>query len=242
MIPKLIHHIWLQGGLPERYEENVRLWEALNNQWEQILWDEASLLRLCSHEQKETYSKLVTLINRVNYLKYILMHSQGGVYADLDTYPLRPLSELMSQDHIKDIDRTATISIRYPFNTHRTERPFSSYDAIIPARNTMFFYKDGEKPLLLDNPVLMSTQGNNIWLRLIDFCEKRTNLKQNGFSSGELLPHEPYGPYGLTDFIFNTYDSPFEDGILILPPHYLMSPKEHHISSSYIVHMAERGW
>lgn len=234
MIPYKIHHIWLQGGIPEEYNDNYRKWEEALPEWEHRVWDEISLLDLCSTNQKKTYQKLDTLINRVNYLKYILLFREGGIFADLDTYPLQDLYKFFVQDEIKDVNLQALLSIRYPFDKEIKKKPFGDYEVIIPARKMLSYYEDGSKCLLLDNPVLMSAERNLFWLELLKWCGGRKNVKD--------LVHEPYGPYGLADYVFKTYKNPFEEGILILPPTYLMGWEKEPNENMYIQHQANRGW
>jgi len=242
MIPYKIHHIWLQGGIPEKYQENYDIWGRTLPEWEHRVWDEDTLLSLCTAEQEDSYLKIETLINRVNFLKYILMYNEGGIYADLDSFPNRDIYEFFVQRKIKDIDLTSLLSIRYPFNTPIPEKPFGDYQVIIPSRPTMFFYPNGDKPLLLDNPVLMGVAGDRFWIDLIHWCEQRTNLKSGALAEMEFLPHEPYGPYGMTDFLFKNFDNPYEDGILILPPSYFLGAIGDSSENKYIIHAADKGW
>lgn len=241
-IPYKIHHIWLQSGVPEKYQENYDKWGKALPEWEHKVWDEESLLDLCTDEQVDQYIKVETLINRVNYLKYILMYNEGGIYADLDSYPNKDIYEFFVQDKIEDIDLGSKLSIRYPFNLPIPKKPFGDYHIIIPARKTMFFYPNGDKPLLLDNPIMMSIAGDRFWIDLIEWCEQRTNLKDGSMAGTEFLPHEPYGPYGMTDFLFKNFDNPYEDGILILAPSYFLAENESKSENKYIIHAADQGW
>jgi len=246
MIPNNIHHIWLQGGVPEKYQENYDKWETYLVGWEHHVWSEEELLSLCTDQQVEKYMKIETLINRVNYLKYILLYNEGGIFADLDSYPIKNLDDFFNQTELKDIDVESKLSIRYPFNTEIPNnwkippRKFKEYDIIIPGRKTMMFYPNGDKPILLDNPVLMSQQKELFWLNLLKWCEKRTNLKSGALAEMEFLPHEPYGPYGITDFVFQNFDNPYNYRILILPPTYFLGDGTY--SSTYIIHAADQGW
>lgn len=89
MIPYKIHHIWLQGGIPEEYISNYKKWDEALPEWEHHVWNEEELLSFCDSDQEDEYLEIETLINKVNYLKYILMYNEGGIYADLDSYPVR---------------------------------------------------------------------------------------------------------------------------------------------------------
>jgi hypothetical protein len=238
MIPKTINHIWLQGNMPNKYVKNYEAWQKLHPTWEHVTWDETKLLKLCKPTQTKTYQGLNTLINKINFLKYVLMYNVGGVYVDLDTVPIKSLDVFLNQHKINDIDLLSTLSLRYPFNTEMPIKKFDSYKITLPARASLMYYPNGDKALLLDNPFLISEQGNEFWTNLINFCGKRTNYKE-GF--GSVLPHEPYGPYGMTDFLYTNYKTPFKENILIIPPIYWEEVKT--ISTNkYIIHMADKGW
>jgi len=228
-----VHHLWLQGDYPEEYQENFEKWSMYGNNH---VWNEEELLGLCTDKQIYQYMKISTLINRVNFLKYILLYSEGGIYADLDSYPIKDIHQLFEQTEVKGIDRDAKLSIRYPFNTPMSKKRFGDYDVILPARKTMFFYPNQAKPMLLDNPVLIAAKvKNDFWLKLIDHCLQRINSKPG-------LPHEPFGPYGMTDFLFQNYYKPYEEGILVLPFQYLIENPEKMDENTYIVHAAKGGW
>lgn len=235
MIPYKIHHIWLQGGIPEEYQKNYDKWDAFLIDWEHRVWDEESLLGLCNDSQIEEYNNVEGLINRVNYLKYVLMYNEGGIYADLDSYPVQDLYKFFVQNQVQDINLVSTVmDQRWPYNTPIPDRPFGDYHVIIPGRNTLSYYPDGRRAVLLDNPILMSRKEDSFWLDLIEWCRNRKNLKS--------IPHEPYGPYGMTDFIFSNWpEDPYEEGILILPHQYLMGMEKPN-ENIYIIHEAHQGW
>ena len=242
MIPKIINHIWLQGNIPDKYIDNYKDWGDLHPLWEHKIWDETSLVLLCSKEQINQYKKLNTLINRVNFLKYILMYNVGGVYADLDTHPLKSIDDLLNEHILKDIDIDSLLSIYYPFNTEIPNKKFKDYNIIIPSRRTLSFYPNGDKSLLLDNPFLISNKKNPFWINLIEFCLNRTNLKK-GFNNtlSQDCSHEPLGPYGMTDFLFNGYHYPYKEGILVIPPIYWSNIKTKS-DNKYIIHDGDCGW
>lgn len=238
MFPRIINHIWLQGGIPDKYINNYNEWCNLNPNYKHNVWDEYALLQLCSQQQIEKYTQLHTLINRVNFLKYILLYNIGGIYADLDSRPLKPLDELFNEIMIFDIDTSSILSNRYPFNLEIPIKKFDYYDVIIPVRSSSMYYQNGDNPLLLDNPFLVSSLKNNFWLNLIQFCEKRNNLKE---AFGTILPHEPYGPYGMTDFLYSKFKNPFDENILLIPPIYWNDPKTNS-THKHIIHTADQGW
>ena len=236
MIPYKIHHIWLQGEFPDEYRENYNRWDAFLIDWEHKVWSEEDLLELCTDEQVGEYSKVESLINRVNFLKYILLYEEGGIYADLDSYPIKDIYSFLVEDEVQEINLTSRMmSERYPYNEGIPNKPFGEYDVIIPGRNTLSYYPDGRRTVLLDNPVLMSHQKDLFWIDLIRWCWERENLKEG-------LPHEPFGPYGMSDFLIHNFKNPFKEGVLILPPTYMMGDPNNITDKTYIIHLANRGW
>jgi len=224
-----VNHIWIGSReVPEEYLKNYSKWE------DSTIWYEEELLSLCTDQQVTDYMKIEHLINRINYLKYILMYEKGGIYADLDAWPVKDLNDFFELTKVEGIDKYAKMSIRYPFNTEIPEKRFGDYDIILPARLTMFFYPNGAKPTLLDNPVLMSKPKQKFWLKLVEHCMNRQNNKD--------VPHEPYGPYGMSDFLFTNYYKPYMEGILVLPFQYLMEAPDKIGKTTYIVHEAKSGW
>ncbi|HRT03274.1 MAG TPA: hypothetical protein P5513_04990 [Candidatus Diapherotrites archaeon] len=231
MIPYKIHHIWFQGEIPKEYRSNYDKWGEFLSDWEHNIWNESSLLELCSTRQKRDYQRLKTFIDRFNYLKYILMFREGGVFADLYTYPIKNLYPFFVEGKIHDINLQSLLSFRYPFNTEIPDyKPFGDYEVIIPARKMLLYYPNGKVSVMLDNYVLMSTKRNLFWLNLIEWYKDKNSIKN--------LFEEPYrsGSYELTDFVFNNYANPYKEGILILPETYFNGWDKEPNENMYIYH------
>ncbi len=248
MIPNIISHIWLQGedNIPEKYKQNRTFWELYHYRWTHMLWDEKSTIEMVKENIPQYLSYIEnadTLINKVNIIKYLNMYFYGGVYADLDSYPITSIDELLNEHDFGNIDIDSKISFRYPFSMERNEnKRIGDYDIIIPSRNCLVFYPDGRKILQLDNPFLISSPKNIFWLNLLEYCFKRTNLKGNPDDSRKYLVHEPYGPYGLTDYVFNEHYNVFMENIAILPHYFVFSNNDEKYEKKYIIHQAEASW
>ncbi len=50
-IPKIIHHIWVGGKLPEEYNELIQTFKDLNPDWEFMFWDDLSVETLNLHNK-----------------------------------------------------------------------------------------------------------------------------------------------------------------------------------------------
>jgi mannosyltransferase OCH1-like enzyme len=107
MIPKLIHQIWL-GEQPMHpvLAECTRRWAALHPGWDVILWSDPTGLSSVGSSMRSRvdagpeYAALLArachLSQRSNIWRYLITSLYGGVYADTDVEPLRPVDDLVS--------------------------------------------------------------------------------------------------------------------------------------------------
>lgn len=241
MIPKKIHHIWLQGEgeIPGSYRENLSKWKEMNPDWDQIFWDERALTQnlFKNYPQfKDIYNNNESFINKVNILKYLILHQEGGVYADLDSYPIKSIEEFLNCDRILDINREAKIHFRFPYNVpYPSGKKFGSFNVILPGKNSLCFLSGGQSLILLDNPILISERENRFWINLLIFCKGRTELRDH-------VIHEPYGPFGMSEFLFRSHGEKYiERGIVVIPDFMMMNESKIY-NDTYIVHQARAGW
>lgn len=100
MIPPILHRVWLDDPLPEEFAAYGRRWAELHPQWEIREWRSTSdLPPLRCQEIFDIAPELVPRDHkrlRADIVRLELLHRFGGVYADCDFEPLRPLDELRS--------------------------------------------------------------------------------------------------------------------------------------------------
>ena len=109
MIPKLIHQIWL-GDVPMHplmvlWREK---WKSLHPNWKVLLWESRSnsvssvqsdlnggTVVSASPQHVEMLVRSCHLSQRSNIWRYLLMKQFGGVYADTDVEPYKPIDNLV---------------------------------------------------------------------------------------------------------------------------------------------------
>jgi mannosyltransferase OCH1-like enzyme len=101
-IPAIIHQIWIQGAnaVPGRYRENSHTWRKKNPDWEYKLWDESSLRALMAEKAPEwlsLYNWQNEVVARADVGRYVVVQQYGGVYADIDTQCVRPVTTMFAQ-------------------------------------------------------------------------------------------------------------------------------------------------
>jgi len=101
MIPKIIHQTWRDRNIPPSLQGYVASWPRLHPGWEIRLWTDDDLALLVRQEYPhlaEQYFGYPRAIQRADLGRYLVLHHQGGVYADLDAEALRSFDVLLQQD------------------------------------------------------------------------------------------------------------------------------------------------
>jgi mannosyltransferase OCH1-like enzyme len=93
-IPRILHRIWL-GPKPFSLEfaEYGRRWQSLHPTWEVRLWRDDDLPVL---QNAELYDRVKAWSSRADIARLEILLQFGGVYADCDVQPLRPLDDLLA--------------------------------------------------------------------------------------------------------------------------------------------------
>jgi len=145
--PKIFYQTWKDLHLPEDFANNRRKWLLLLNnsvldQWRTPLLTDVDLRELVKVHFPQylvAYDGFTENIERVDFARYIMMYI-GGVYADLDTYPLKSINGWVGMNKI--------VLGREPLE-HARE-------------------KYGRE-VVICNAFMISPPGKQIWIDLMDF-------------------------------------------------------------------------
>jgi mannosyltransferase OCH1-like enzyme len=90
-VPKVIHHIWLDGPVPGKLAARRRTWRAANPGWDLRLWVEDDIPE--DPVRPELLNRLRSPAERVDLLRLEILLRHGGVVVDagLGGRPLAPL-------------------------------------------------------------------------------------------------------------------------------------------------------
>lgn len=97
-IPKIIHQLWKNEVIPDRYAKLVESWRRLHPDWEYRLWTDADLRHLVETSFPDflkTYDGFSQPICRADAGRYLVLKKFGGLYADLDMEALKPLTPML---------------------------------------------------------------------------------------------------------------------------------------------------
>ena len=101
--PHVIHQTWKTHDLPAvgRFRNGSESWQAKHPGWEYLLWDDDENRAFLSRHYPwfiPHYDAYDHFIKRVDAVRVFYMYHFGGVYADLDSYCLRPFEPLLERE------------------------------------------------------------------------------------------------------------------------------------------------
>lgn len=96
VIPRVLHRIWLDEEVPERYETFWRSLQELHPGWEFVTWDDSSKLDWL--RCRSVYDAATTHAGRSDVLRYEIIAKHGGVYVDCDVEGIKPFDPLLADD------------------------------------------------------------------------------------------------------------------------------------------------
>jgi len=94
-IPKIIHQCWLSDEpIPEHFQAWADKWRQLHPEWEYHLWTHKAarpLLKNLGH----IYDQAPLVVIQADLARLELIYQFGGVYADMDIEPIKPIDDLL---------------------------------------------------------------------------------------------------------------------------------------------------
>jgi len=100
-IPKIIHQTWKTCDVPEKWKQSPIAWKCHHPGWSYKLWTDADNRELISTKYSwflPIYDCYKYPIQRADAVRYFILYEYGGIYSDLDLYPIKPVDEYVSGD------------------------------------------------------------------------------------------------------------------------------------------------
>ncbi len=95
LIPRVVHQYWDSTDIPIQFAPWIQSWIRQNPGWQYWFWSPADVDRLILKkypEYQDVYQSL-TAENRDNAIRYFIIHSYGGIFADMDIECLKSLDQ-----------------------------------------------------------------------------------------------------------------------------------------------------
>lgn len=110
MIPREFHRIWVPGreatALPMPLAKMVQQWVDLHPDWAHHLWTDTTLHWLTNRDVYDRAAEIVPPHSigqlRADVARWEVLWHYGGVYADVDFQPLKPIDELCDRPWVTE--------------------------------------------------------------------------------------------------------------------------------------------
>lgn len=100
--PRILYQTWKTQDIPREFSKNRELWLETLEGWQTPLLTDKDLRNMVKSDfpqYLEAYDGFTENIERVDFARLVMMY-RGGVYADLDTYPLKPIDRWVDTNKI----------------------------------------------------------------------------------------------------------------------------------------------
>lgn len=164
MIPKIIHQMWKNNVIPEKWINAVNKCKNLNYQY--ILWTDEKMnefVRINYPLFYNVYKSYKYNIQRVDAFRYLVIYKYGGIYIDMDIECKTNLDSLLHYDIVFAKSLNIGQSYTNSFFMSKKEHPFFKY-CINNLENNKNSYKYFGKHLHVMNstgPLFLTKMINN---------------------------------------------------------------------------------
>lgn len=121
-IPRILHQIWFQGekAIPEKYHPFQKRLKAHHKNYLYKLWDGESIGDLLKANYAwfyDLWNGLEFMIQKIDAAKMFILHSQGGVYLDMDMECIDNVENLLieplvlSRCHVNPVEAAGISSV-----------------------------------------------------------------------------------------------------------------------------------
>ena len=98
---KKIHFIWISRKnepIPSKCVDFVKLWKLMYPDWEVTVWGNEVISTFDDSTLQGAWKDATIAEAQVsNRLRILIVQRHGGIYADIDTKPIKPMTELIQQ-------------------------------------------------------------------------------------------------------------------------------------------------
>jgi len=127
MIPRIIHQTWKSNRIPKRFQMFIDEWRRFHPGWEWRLWTDLDNTRFVEEHYQPLLEKYISLpfnIQRVDFVRYLILRTYGGIYADLDLQCFRNIEPLLGNFE-------CVFSLEHESHAERHDVPFIVSNAFI---------------------------------------------------------------------------------------------------------------
>lgn len=216
-----VYGLWDDKPMRDDFVANLNTWKRLNPAWGVKVWSKQDIKALWKSSFNEYIDvwKLARPIQRADLARLMIVIKFGGLYADLDTAPTKPIDDILQVAGYRSVQHTTVLCIE----DIKTEEEMTA-SARWPIRQGVPEYKTR-----IANYVFFAQPGSDVLRRTLNLAAKRIRETPSTYYHVQGNPdlNNPYaiiytsGPDTLTEGTFEKTENgnrrmPGSD-VLILP-------------------------
>ncbi|EER34014.1 hypothetical protein CTRG_02832 [Candida tropicalis MYA-3404] len=206
--PAYVWQTWKHGlndeRFDERYKEGERQWAYKNPGFVHELFNDDTAHAMVKHlfkqvpEVIQAFEKLPEVVLKMDFFRYLILFAKGGVYADIDTFPIQPIPNWIPEN-VSPLDIGLIVSVESDSNS-----PNWRQDSVRRLQFAQFVMQS--KP---GHPIL-----REIIAQIIEYTKNMDTLELGGNTNEKSLTIMKWtGSARFTDVIFQYWNDYLLSGI-----------------------------
>ena len=140
MIPKRIIQTWKTREIPREFRGYQKSLRELNPDYEFMLFTDEEVVEFVAREYPQyldAFNAFPEIIYKVDLFRLLAIHKLGGIYLDLDVYPVKPFDELLDHECV------------FPFESQHNHSYFAARYGVYDCIGQFAFAAKAGHPFLL---------------------------------------------------------------------------------------------
>eukprot|EP00038_Savillea_parva_P004104 m.134137 g.134137 ORF g.134137 m.134137 type:complete len:345 (+) comp11376_c0_seq6:313-1347(+) len=128
-IPKIIHQTYKSTDLPPAWKSAPAMWRETHPDWKYMFWTDEKNRELIATKFPwflDTFDGYVNPIQRADAVRYFILYEYGGVYADMDLFPLRSLEPMLRNSEAM-LSETPNVGLTNAFMSSTAKNDFFKF-------------------------------------------------------------------------------------------------------------------
>jgi len=129
-IPRIIHLTYKDHNIPKVWLNTISSWKKHHPNWEVKFWSDVDNRQLIKHKYKwflKTYDSYEYGIQRADAIRYFILYTYGGLYADMDIEAVKNFDKIFKKISNKNVYLIRTPNMAYITNCLMASKPGSKF-------------------------------------------------------------------------------------------------------------------
>ena len=129
-IPKIIHLTYKSYNIPDVWKNTIDTWKEKHPDWEVRFWTDEDNRKLIATKYPDflkIFDSYEYGIQRADAIRYYILYTYGGLYADMDITPTKNFSKMFQKICKKEVYLIKTPQFKYITNCLMASKPKAKF-------------------------------------------------------------------------------------------------------------------